>query len=80
MNATATYRGDDLWVSFTCHMERCDYGVPRSPSWWEPDVATIEIADLEMLGVSLDPKALPKDLVDAIYDLAGNLDWESDIG
>jgi hypothetical protein len=79
MIATATYRGDDLWVSFTCHMERCDYGVPRSPSWWEPDVATIEIADLEMLGVSLDPKALPKDLVDAIYGLTDELDWESEV-
>jgi hypothetical protein len=79
MIATATYKGDDLWVSFTCQMERCDNGVPRSPVWWEPDPATIEIADLEMLGVSLDPKALPKELVDAIYDLVGDLEWESEI-
>lgn len=78
MIATAKYESDDLRVSFTCRMERCDYGVPRSPSWWEPDVATIEIADLEILGVSLDPKALPKDLVDAIYGLTDELDWEGE--
>jgi len=80
MIATATYRGDDLWVSFTCHMERCDYGVPRSPSWWEPVHETAEIDELEILGVLVDPEALPKDLRDAIHGLSVDLDWEGDIG
>ena len=79
MIATAKYESDDLRVTFVCQMERADYGVPRSPSWWEPVQETAEIDELEILGVSLDPKALPKDLVDAIYGLTDELDWESEV-
>ena len=80
MIATATYESDDLRVTFVCQMERADYGVPRSPSWWEPVHETAEIDELEILGVSVDPQALPKDLRDAIESLSVDLDWEGDVG
>ena len=79
MIATATYESDDLRVTFVCQMERADYGVRGSPSWWEPVQDTAEIDELEILGVSVDPQALPKDLRDAIYGLTDGLDWESEI-
>jgi hypothetical protein len=79
MIATATYESDDLRVTFVCQMERADYGVPRSPSWWEPVHETAEIDELEILGVSVDPAALPKDLRDAIYGLTDGLDWEGEV-
>jgi hypothetical protein len=79
MFATAKYESDDLRVSFVCQMERADYGVPRSPSWWEPVSETAEIDELEILGVSVDAAALPKDLRDAIYGLSVDLDWEGEI-
>jgi hypothetical protein len=80
MFATAKYESDDLRVLFVCQMERADYGVPRSPSWWEPVSETAEIDELEILGVSVDAAALPKDLRDAINSLSVGLDWEGDIG
>lgn len=79
MIATAKYESDDLRVSFVCQMERADFGVPRSPSWWEPVQQTAEIDDLEILGVSVDPAALPKDLRLAIESLSVDLDWEFEI-
>ena len=79
MIATATYESDDLRVLFVCQMECADYGVPRSPSWWEPVQETAEIDELEILGVLVDPAALPKDLRLAIESLSVDLDWESEI-
>lgn len=79
MIAIATYTGDDIRVTFRTRMERSDYGVPGSPTWWEPVTDQAEIEDLEILGVAVDPKALPRDLVVAIYDLADGLDWEGDV-
>lgn len=80
MIATAKYESDDLRVLFVCQMERADYGVLHSPSWWEPVQETAEIDELEILGVLVDPAALPKDLRDAISALSVDLDWEGDIG
>jgi len=79
MIATAKYVSEDMRVSFVCQMERADYGVPRSPSWWEPVQETAEIDELEILGVSVDPAALPKDLRLAIESLSNHLDWECEI-
>ncbi len=79
MFATATYTGEDIRVKFRTRMERNDFGVPRSPTWWEPVTGSEEIEDLEILGVAVDPKALPKDLLVAIYDLADGLEWEGDV-
>ena len=79
MIATATYESDDLRVLFVCQMERADYGVPRSPSWWEPVQDTAEIDELEILGVLVDPAALPKDLRLAIESLSVDLDWEGEV-
>lgn len=79
MIATAIYESDDLWVTFVCQMERADYGVMGSPSWWEPVHETAEIDELEILGVSVDPAALPKDLRLAIESLSVDLDWEGEI-
>lgn len=77
--ATATYESDDLKVSFVCAMERVDYGVRGSPSWWEPVLERAEIDELEILGVTVDPAALPKELRRAIEGLADGLEWEGEV-
>jgi hypothetical protein len=79
MFATAKYESDDLRVLFVCQMEHADYGVKGSPSWWEPVPETAEIDELEILGVSVDPAALPKDLRLEIESLSSDLDWECEI-
>jgi hypothetical protein len=79
MFATAKYESDDLRVTFVCQMEHADYGVKGSPSWWEPVPETAEIDELEILGVSVDPAALPKDLRLEIESLSSDLDWECEI-
>ena len=39
---------------------------------------TVEVDELEMLGVSVDPKALPRDLLAAILNLSDGLEWEGE--
>ena len=78
MTASAKYESEDLSVSFICQMERNDYGDSGSPTWWEPVLDTVEVDELEMLGVSVDPKALPRDLLAAIFNLSDGLEWEGE--
>jgi hypothetical protein len=76
MAVTATYDGGDIEVVFTAETERCDYGVPNSPVWDEVKVDTIEIMYLTILGVEVDPRQLPKDLLDAIDCLSAEVEFE----
>lgn len=78
MNCSAIYSDEEMTVVFTAKMERCDYGVERSPVWYEVNPDTIEIQSLEMLGADVDPDTLPKDLLDEILDLSGEVDFEVD--
>ena len=76
MTVTATYDSGDIEVVFTAETERCDYGVPNSPVWDEVNPDTIEIKFLTILGVEVDPRQLPKDLLDAIYALNSEVEFE----
>lgn len=71
--ASATHTGEEIEVTFTARMVKTDYGVERSPIWYEPE--DIEIDTLSILGVEVDPKALPKPLIDEIYNLADDLEF-----
>jgi hypothetical protein len=76
MTVTATYDSGDIEVVFTAETERCDYGVPNSPVWDEVKDDTIEIKFLTILGVDVDPRLLPKDLLAAIHALSDGVEFE----
>lgn len=76
MTALATYRGEEIEVSFTAETERTDFGVPGSPVWDEIDPTSIRVASIEILGCDVRLETLPQDLQDAILGLADGLDWE----
>lgn len=76
MTVSATYRGEEIEVSFTAETERTDYGVPGSPVWDEIDPTTIRVSSIEILGVDVKLSTLPKELQDAILGLADGLEWE----
>lgn len=76
MTASATYRGEEIEVSFTAETERTDYGVPGSPVWEEIDQTTIRVSSIEILSLDVKLAALPKELQDAILGLADGLEWE----
>lgn len=71
---TATHNGEELEVAFSASGVLSDYGVDRSPTWieWED----IEIEELTILGHKVDPKNLPDELVEAIRELADDLEFE----
>lgn len=71
---TARYIGEEITATFTARGVRSDYGVPRSPTWtdWED----VEIQDLELFGVKVDPEKLPADLQEAIRELSDELEFE----
>ena len=76
---TGRYQSEDIDVKFQCRMQQDDFGVPHSPKWWTPIDSTIEIESLEILGVAVSEKSLPKGLVDAIIELSSAIDeWEID--
>lgn len=72
MSFRAEWKGEEIEVSFTADAERNDYGVPRSPVWYDANPNTIKIETLTILGTDVDPdtlyKAFPK-LADAIHAL-----------
>jgi hypothetical protein len=76
MTASATYRGEEIEVSFTAETERTDFGVPGSPVWDEIDPTSIRVASIEILVCDVRLETLPQDLQDAILGLADGLDWE----
>jgi hypothetical protein len=76
MTASATYRGEEIEVSFTAETERTDFGVPGSPVFYDIDMTSIRIASIEILGRDVKLETLPQDLQDALLGLADGLDWE----
>lgn len=73
---TATHNGEDLEVAFSASGQLTDYGVPGSPRWveWED----IKIEELTILDHKVDPKVLPAELVEAIRELADDLEFETE--
>lgn len=73
--AEATYYGEELEVCFSASVSVSDYGVPGSPTFVEIDDVTID--GVTLLGVEVAPdvyKAWPKELKDALYALADEID------
>jgi len=73
----AIYSGEDVDVLFSASAVHTDYGVPRSPVWTEFE--DVEIEEVTILGVKVDPKVLPPDLVDAILALSDEVDFEVEV-
>lgn len=64
-----TYETEDIKIQLSCDGEETDYGVPRSPVFWEPNLDTIRIDSIELFGEELPVDRLPERLKDAILSL-----------
>ena len=71
---TAKHASDYITLVTECDGELTDYGVPRSPQWYEPNLDTIRVTSLEICGVDVGIEARPAPLQDALLALAD--DWE----
>ena len=68
---------EEISAKFSAVMVQSDYGVPNSPLFWEPEY--IDLDYVEMLGVEVDIKVLPKKLQDALYDLCEEIEeWSGE--
>lgn len=72
--AYAWVHTEDVSAKFTAVMVESDYGVPGSPTFYEPE--DIELIYVEVFGVELPLKDLPEKLEDAIYDLIDEFEPE----
>jgi hypothetical protein len=72
--AQATYELEDMVITFEANMERNDYGVSGSPVWYEP--SDVEVVAVEILGVDVDPKVLPKALINEMLSYADEIEAE----
>ena len=73
---TANHNGEEVEVAFSATGAVTDYGVDRSPTWIEWD--NVAINDLTILGVAVDVSKLPVELMQAIYALADDLEFEQE--
>lgn len=72
----AHFRGAEVEVDFSATGTITDYGVDRSPEFIE--WSNFEVESLSILGVEVEIANLPKDLVEAIHDLHGEVEFEVD--
>jgi len=72
----ANHNGEEVEVVFSATGHLTDYVVYRSPTWIEWDNVTID--DLTILGVAVDVSKLPVELMQAIYALADDLEFEQE--
>jgi hypothetical protein len=66
-------------ATLSARMERTDYGVPGSPVWYEAEDIEFDLT-INIAGVDVEIKDLPKVLRDALLDEAINVtesgEWE----
>lgn len=68
---------EDVSAKFSAVLVESDYGVPRSPTFWEPEDITLEY--VEVLGCELPLDRLTDKLESAIYDLVDEIeDWDGE--
>lgn len=68
MTITATVETEDMVITYSAETERSDYGVPGSPVWDE--IVDVEVTGVEIMGVEVDPKVLPKNLINDLCEMA----------
>lgn len=70
----AIYSGEELTVHFSADAVRNDYGVPGSPVWYYPDNITVD--SVEFLGQDVPIFEIPGWMVDRIYELSDEVEFE----
>lgn len=71
--ATATYSGEEIEITFTARMVKNDYGVERSPVWYEPE--DIEIDEVVIFGTAVDHLKFPAKVLADLLGLADDLEF-----
>ena len=51
----------EIYVEAEAEIERCDYGVARSPVWWELDLSSIDIVTVSIGECTWSKKELVRD-------------------
>lgn len=69
----ARWTGEEIDVLFSARRVKTDCGVPGSTIY---EIEDIEIDELKILGVVVDPKDLPQKLRRKIEALEKNVEWE----
>jgi len=68
MSLTATVETQEMVITFEAEVEQSDYGVPGSPVWDE--ITDVEVIAVELWGYDVDPKTLPKGLINEMLEQA----------
>lgn len=73
MSQTRTWEGEEVTVVFEASFEKADYGVPRSPTWWE--MSDLKMISVEILGIDMPISSLTPELKTTLEALHEELDW-----
>lgn len=73
-SVSGVFDNGTLYVKFTGTKNTTDYGVAFSPIFYEVD--DVQIEELTLLSIKIDPFILPSDVQDAIIDLHHEIEWE----
>ena len=73
MSQTRTWEGEEVTVVFEASFVKADYGVPRSPTWWE--MSDLTMVSVEILGIDMPISSLTPELKTKLEALHEYLDW-----
>lgn len=74
MQVEAKYEGEEITAGFEAVKFRSDFGVPGS-GFYDLDMDSIKLVYLEIAGTVIDLNTVPAPIANAIYELAGDLDF-----
>ena len=75
MTQIRTWEGEEVTVVFEASLEKADYGVPHSPTWWE--ITDLRMVSVSIFGVDLPLSSLTPELKTTLEALHENLEWEN---
>lgn len=73
MSQTRTWEGEEVTIVFEASFEKADYGVPRSPTWWE--MSDLTMVSVEILGINMPIESLTPELKTTLEALHNECDW-----
>ena len=73
MSQTRTWEGKEVTIVFEADFVKTDYGVPRSPTWWE--MTDLRMVSVTVLGVDLPISSITPELKTTLEELHEDLEW-----
>lgn len=73
MSQTRTWEGGEVTIVFEASFEKSDYGVSRSPTWWE--MSDLTMVSVKIFGIDMPISSLTPELKTTLEELHKEIEW-----